>query len=261
MIIRKVSWRKLKTITLIIVFFSSASLSCTGNDISVNKEKARDQFLKATTKLSELGGIASFESPFSQTPFPQSKTKGMTAKQLKGDLDKIITDLKDAIVLDPDLNEAHYFLGVAYTRLQNKDKAIKAFERAIEVEPRRELSYIVLCNLLWSKNEYEKAVRISSIFLEKFPEKKIVGLLLLGTTYYKQGDFKKAVEMGSEIVSLDDKNIAGHILIASSHYFIGNREISEAEFSKVVEIEPQMATEIGKIKEQIKKRRVETQGQ
>lgn len=242
-----------KKIICFLLFFVVAIISCTEKDVSLNKEKARSKFLEATRELNQLGGIASFDSPSSQLPFPKSEIRGLTSEQLNKILKKIIKDLKTAIELDPELREAYYFLGIAYVRLQDRDNAIEAFEKAIEIEPKRELSYIILCNLLWDARNHEEAMKIASQFLHIFPSKKIKGLLLVGTTYYKQGDFKKAVEKGNEIIYLDHKNIEGHLLLASSYYSIGDKETAEVEFKKIIEINPQMESEIEKLKDRIKK--------
>lgn len=247
-----------KNFSIVIFIFSLLLVtmpSYTEKDIPSNKEEARCKFLEATKKLNQLGGIASFDSPSKQSPFPHSDIRSLSAEQVNRILKEVITDLKIAIKLDPELNEAYYFLGMAYVRMQDQDNAIKAFEKTIDVEPHREISYIILCNLLWDEKRYEEALEVSSRFLHVFPKKKAAGLSLIGTTYYKKADFDKAIKVGNEIIGLDDKNIEGHLLLGSSYYSLGDKEASESEFKKILEINPQMEIEIKNLKERLNQQR------
>ena len=73
------------------------------------------------------------------------------------DFAKAVENLEKAVALNPDSQEAHYFLGYAYDRLNSKDgaslidakldltnKAIAAFQRVIEINPKYEGEKIVL---------------------------------------------------------------------------------------------------------------------
>ena len=241
----------IKVISIFAILMLYFNISCSRNDISINKEKAKTKFSEAVSRLTKLGGIASFEAPVNQSPFP-NKDKNLTADQINQILTEVIKDLKEAANLDPNLKETYYYLGIAYTRLQKTEKAIKALEKSIKVEPARELSYIILCNLLWDRENYETAYRIASEYLKQFPDHKIKGLLLIGTNYYKQGMFKSAIEKGKEIVFMDKGSIEGHLLLATSYYYLNDKNSSEAEFRKIIEIDPKLTHTIEKLKKRLK---------
>ena len=52
-----------------------------------------------------------------------------------GDSQKATTELQEALKLNPDPAEAHYFLGVAYQRQGQPDKAAASFKAAFEHTP------------------------------------------------------------------------------------------------------------------------------
>ncbi len=55
-----------------------------------------------------------------------------------GDLDGAISDLEFVINKDRDNTQAHFFLGLAYSRKNIKDKAITHFEKALELDPQNQ---------------------------------------------------------------------------------------------------------------------------
>ncbi|MBI1924166.1 tetratricopeptide repeat protein, partial [Candidatus Poribacteria bacterium] len=55
-----------------------------------------------------------------------------------GDLDGAISDLEFVISKDRDNTQAHFFLGLAYSRQNRKDKAIAHFEKVLELDPQNQ---------------------------------------------------------------------------------------------------------------------------
>jgi tetratricopeptide (TPR) repeat protein len=66
--------------------------------------------------------------------------------QFGGGVDKAIRDFEKAIQLDPKLAEAHLWLGVALRKANRNAEARKALEKSLQLNPRR----------LWAKQQLEK---------------------------------------------------------------------------------------------------------
>jgi len=214
-----------------------------------SKQEARALFLNAVSTLAKIGGIGAFEAPQGQAPFPRYRpTNNLTPDQSQQMLDETIRKLIKAFRLDPSLKESHHFLGVAYILANQSNNAIEALTKAIDVIPQKESSYVYLCSVLWSNERFDKAHKVANKFLEKYPDKRLKGLTLIGTTYYHQADYQNAIKTGKKIISIDDQNTAGHLLIANSYYMLGNKDIAENEFRKIIELNPQMAKEVERIK-------------
>lgn len=242
------------TLTFLFVFL----LEGIGSSIEVQEtvepshEDARAIFLKGTSLLIQTGGIASFEVPEGLDPFPKDRTRGMSAKEIEQLVREAVTYLKRSLEIDPSLHEAYYYLGAAYTRILMVDEAIEAFQKSMQFEPDKILTYNLLCGLLLEKGRYRESLKVAHNFLHRFPTKRVLGKTLIGMTYYKSGHYEQAIKIGKEIVLLEGKNINGHLLLATSYYMLDRYNDSDVEFKKVVEIDPRMAIEIGKIKQGLK---------
>ena len=217
-----------------------------------SKQEARALFLNAVSTLAKIGGIGAFEAPQGQAPFPRhTTTNALTPDQIRQMLNEAIQGLKKAFQLDSSLKESHHFLGVAYILSNQSNKAIEALTKAINIVPQKESSYVYLCSVLWSNEKFDEVHKVAKRFLEQHPDKRLKGLTLIGTTYYHQADYQNAIKKGKEIISIDDQNTAGHLLLANSYYMLGNKEIAENEFKKILELNPQMAKEVERIKKNL----------
>lgn len=253
--------RKVILIFLVVFPLQGISSSIDAQETArANCKDARTIFLKGTSLLVQVGGIASLEVPEGLDPFPKDSTRGMSAKEIEQLVREAVTYLRRSLEIDPSLHEAYYYLGAAYTRILMVDEAIEAFQKSMQFEPDRILTYNLLCTLLLEKGRYGEALKVGHNFLHRFPTKPALGNTLIGMAYYESGDYEQAIKIGKEIVLLDGKNVSGHLLLATSYYMLDRYDESEIEFKKVVEIDPGMAVEIGKIREGLRNKSEQAPG-
>jgi tetratricopeptide (TPR) repeat protein len=241
--------------TLILVVFIG-QLAVAGDTSSY----ARTLFDETRPLLHQTGGIATFDRlPPGVAPFRGDVAPSLSPEEVNKILDKVISNLHKVIELDPNIKEAYYFLGIAYVRKMDRDEAIRAFYGAIGIEPGRETTYILLCDLLWDAKKYEDALKITSRFATQFPQSRVMGATLAGKTYFEMGDFEKALDYGLRIIDLDSSRLEGRILMASSYYCLGNQKAAAEQF-KILESDPRTNKEISELKNGLKEKCGELQG-
>jgi tetratricopeptide (TPR) repeat protein len=157
------------------------------------------------------------------------------------------------IELDPSIKGAYYFFGIAHLRKFEGEEAIKAFYRALDIEPDREMTYILLCWLLGNANRYDEALNISSRFAVQFPQSQVWSAMLAGQTYFLIGDFHEALNNGLRILDLDSSRLEGRILVAYSYYCLGDAERATEQF-KALEADPRTSKDVAQMKKNLEER-------
>jgi tetratricopeptide (TPR) repeat protein len=200
-----------------------------------------------------MGGIASLET-LPGKPLPTGEIKNPIAPEdVAGTLEKVISDLHRVIEIDPSIKEAYYFLGVAYLKKADRDEAISAFYRALDAEPDRETTYILLCYLLWDASEYKEALDVTSGYAARFPDSEATAAILTGKTYFYLKDYQKALGYGLRLIQLDRSRWEGPALAAASYYCLGDRQ-SAAEQFKALEANPKSSGDIAQLKKDLKEK-------
>ena len=218
---------------------------------SSKRAQAQAMFEKAVKLLNRTGGIASFDTLpgtahfIGPSPIPDDEI-GKT-------LDKVISELNEVIELDTKIKGAYYFLGIAHLRKMEAEQAMAAFYKALDIEPDREMTYILLCQLLWNANRYDQALNISSKFAVQFPQSQVLGATLAGQTYFLMGDFHESLNNGLKILDLDSSRLEGRILAATSYYCLGNFQ-SAAEQFKILEADPRTSKDVAQLKKHLEER-------
>lgn len=217
------------------------------------KKDAKFLFSKAVSILVKIGGIGAFEAPRELGTFVQAEASYLTPQERKNMAENAVKYLKKAIELNESLEGGHHFLGVAYLLADEPDKATVEFRIAVNEDLQRKTSYVYLCSLLWNAHKFEEVNRLLKKFSKEFPEEKIKFYLLQGTTYYKQGKYKKAVVIANNLIKLDDTSIAGLYLLASAYFLSGDGKRAEHYFGRIVELNPQSRKEVQRMKEVLRK--------
>jgi tetratricopeptide (TPR) repeat protein len=111
-------------------------------------------------------------------------------------IDSDIAIVRAKITLENDPKHAASFnnLGWAYLQKGEKDKAKKAFEKAIENDSTLDLVYNNLGVLYYEENQYEKAKGAfdKTLSINLTPQARFYAHFNLGRIYRRQGDYKKA---------------------------------------------------------------------
>ncbi len=122
----------------------------------------------------------------------------------KTDFNQAIEKYNFSLMFYPDNVEAHYWRGVAFSRLKELDLALADLEKVIELDPRHFNSYLMLDYTLFEQHELDRIVQYWDQFIELEPDHPRAYLERSGTYYHKKDfanalrDLKKSCELGNK---------------------------------------------------------------
>jgi serine/threonine protein kinase/Tfp pilus assembly protein PilF len=115
-----------------------------------------------------------------------------------------------ALSIDPDLADAHTWLGAALLNLGRTDEAIGAMREAIRLEPDNGQAHQALARAYWvGKGDFASAIPEFERAIELNPDAGY-SYLQLGLLLAWQGQFERAEEVCKRAVELQDQYISGN---------------------------------------------------
>mgnify|MGYP000353683215 CR=1 FL=1 len=133
-------------------------------------------------------------------------------KLIRKDYDGAIKAFKKALELNPEVSQSIWFLGVGYSRAGDYEKALEYMNKAIE----KGYGY---------KN-------------------KVKDIAYLLNVYQRLGDHKKIIELCKEAIELYPDNFQFYILLARTYKEIGDYQNALFYAEKAIEIEPKLEKEL-----------------
>jgi tetratricopeptide (TPR) repeat protein len=233
--------------TTVVLLLAGLVANATG---PTSNEKAGELLKSAVSILQNIGDLGAFEGVEGTSSGAENRPP-QTPQERKRLLDEAIKELKKAVRIDPSLTDARHFLGVAYTLANRRNDAIDILESAVNGESLRQMTYVVLCGLLWEKHEFKKALDVANAFSGRFPDERELADEMLATAHYHMGDYQKAIEFARKALAIDDRRIAAHLIIGHSYFVQGDRRGAEEEYNKVLRIDPQMKNQIEQMKREL----------
>ena len=114
----------------------------------------------------------------------------------------------------------YYLFGNAYNDKKEYDKAIEAFEKAIEINPKKDEAYYNMGNAYNDKKEYDKAIEINP--------KKDEAYYNMGNAYNDKKEYDKAIEAFEKAIEINPKD-------AKAYYNMGYAYNDKKEYDKAIE--------------------------
>lgn len=134
----------------------------------------------------------------------------------KGNPEKAVKRLEEAIRIAPDFYYAHNHLGVLYQKSARFRDAEKEFRRARELNPRTE----------------QPLVNLGSLFIEESDARRTEGDEVVGEL------LDNALDVLEEAVKLKPRSAAGHYYLGAANYKSEFYEEAEAALKKALEVDP-----------------------
>ncbi|MBI2877985.1 MAG: tetratricopeptide repeat protein [Candidatus Tectomicrobia bacterium] len=164
-----------------------------------------------------------------------------TGKELysRGEHEKAMEELKQAVTLQPNLAEAHFLLGIIYARMGKNDLARERFARVVELEPDHVQSHNNLGVIYQSiglvdlaQEEFRKAIQIDPGY-----EPAIVNLarLYLSLAARQYEDLIKLKPDDPEITRLYRRILALDPASPKAHYSLARLLIEEGKEAEALE--------------------------
>jgi tetratricopeptide (TPR) repeat protein len=163
------------------------------------------------------------------------------AEELMGQYkyDEAIEQYQIAIDIDPDFGSAYVGLATIYSNRRQNQGAEKYYKEAlarIERMPERE-KYRTLGAYFFRQRDFKKAIEYNSTLVEKYPA-DLSGNTNLGLAYYFTRNMKKAVEQGLRTIDLRPGNVGLYYQLIWYAIGAGDFELARQYAEKVSEISP-----------------------
>lgn len=144
-----------------------------------------------------------------------------------GHPEKAVKALETAIQLNPNFYLSYYNLGLTYIGLNQPQKAIDSFTKAIQLSPNSTASYYNLGNLYIKIGQSEKAIPYYLQALKINPGKVDIHHNL-GIAYFQSGLFSEALNSYQKVLSLNPKH-------PKAYYNMGNVFMTQRQTQKAIQ--------------------------
>ena len=118
-----------------------------------------------------------------------------------------ITAFNKALDLEPGKALTYVARGSAYFRLDQFDNAISDYNKAIEIDPRFVAAYQNLGSVYYRKGQFDKAISEYNRAIEINPD-YVIAYVDRGNTYQYQGRYDEAEKLIQEVIRIRTRDLA-----------------------------------------------------
>jgi tetratricopeptide (TPR) repeat protein len=150
-----------------------------------------------------------------------------------------IEQYENIVRLQPDSIEDHLVLGRLYRLGEDRLKAEKEFQTAVNLQPSSEEAVTTLAILYTDEGDFNRALKV----LEAIPDKERTSKVYstLGFTYEQKKDYKKAISNYSKAVDQDSDNLDALRGLAQNLLNDGQTAAALEKYKQIVDADPQDA--------------------
>ena len=155
-----------------------------------------------------------------------------------GKIEKAIAAYQTAIQLEPNFADAYGGLGVIYRRTGDLDTAIRHCQKAIKIAPENIEFHRNLTQIYWQKGMYDRAAIGYRIILELNPSDESA-LHHLGIILLSKQEYDEAVSCFQKVLQRNPDNALTHGALGTAYYKLGEEDLAIREFQEVLRLDPQ----------------------
>ncbi|WP_454620436.1 tetratricopeptide repeat protein [Bradyrhizobium cenepequi] len=164
-------------------------------------------------------------------------TRSGKAYLLKGDYARAISDLDEAVRLNPKSGYALASRGVAYRMKGDYDRAMADFDKAICLQPKygyafvsRGVAYGIKGNNDRAISDFDEAIRLDT--------KNALALANRGVVYREKGDYTRAISDLDKAIQLDPKNALAFANRGDAYRMKSDYDHAIADFDEAIRLDP-----------------------
>ena len=155
---------------------------------------------------------------------------------------QIAEDFKRAIALEPNNSDAHYYLGMTYVDLDQREDAKEILLKTLQFEKKYKGVYLELGLIAESEGDHDKAIRHFEKELESDPE-SVRTYQRIGDLYSSYStDFGRAKETLEKALELQPNHVSTLLNYASTLYYLDQLGAATEQFETVIQIDPKNLT-------------------
>ena len=199
-------------------------------DADATKAKADADAAKAKADADAAKAKADADAAKAKADAAQEKTKNFQIGMdflINQNYDKAIASFKKHIELNPDDINGYIKIAEAYYESNQQNEAFKYINKALEINPSNQ-------NAIQLKN----SIQIKRLEIQINEDYKKIEYLAIGTQYFRQRNFQKAIENLEKHIKLNPDDIHGYMTIAVSFQELKNFEEAFKNFNLALNIDP-----------------------
>ena len=155
---------------------------------------------------------------------------------------QIVEDFKRAIALEPNNSDAHYYLGMTYVDLDQREEAKEILLKTLQFKKQYKAVYLQLGLIAEGEGDHAKAITHFEKELEIDPE-SVRAYQRLGDLYSNYStDFGRAKETLEKALALQPNHVSTLLSYASTLYYLDQLGAATEQFETVVQINPKNLT-------------------
>ena len=155
---------------------------------------------------------------------------------------QIAKDFKSVIALDPDNSDAHYYLGMTYVDLDQRQEAKEILLKTLQFKKKYKGVYLELGLIAEREGNHDNAIAHFEKELEIDPE-SVRAYQRLGDLYSSySADFGRAKETLEKALELQPNHVSTLLNYASTLYYLDRLGAATEQFELVVQINPKDLT-------------------
>ena len=152
-------------------------------------------------------------------------------------IEKAIAAYESALQLEPNFADAYGGLGVIYWRRGDLNAAIRHCQKAIKIAPENIEFHQNLTQIYWQKGMYDRASVGYRIILELNPSDENA-LHHLGLILLSKQEYQEAVSCFQEVLKRNPERALTHGALGTAYYKLGEEGLAIQEFQEVLRLDP-----------------------
>ena len=158
----------------------------------------------------------------------------------KGDKDKAIADLSQALRLKPNPSDAHLFSGLLHVAKEEQDKGIVEFDEALRVDPKNVRALISRGITFNNKRALDRALTDFNEAIRLDP-KFALAYVNRGTSHRSKGDVDRAIADFNEAIRLEPRYASAFRLRGSAYIAKNDYDRAMADLNEAIRLDPNNA--------------------
>ena len=151
--------------------------------------------------------------------------------------EKAIEAYEKAIEIDLDSDIACYNIGLAYAKLSKFEKAIEAYEKAIEIKPDSHEAYYNMGVAYFRLGKYQKEIEAYKKAIEIKPDSH-EAYDNMGAAYTELGEFKEAIEAHEKAIKIKPDSHKAYCNMGVAYARLSKFKEAIEAYKKAIEIKP-----------------------
>lgn len=156
----------------------------------------------------------------------------------KGEFNHALSNLNNAIKINPAYMEAYLYRGLAYAGKNDPEPAIADYSKVIEINPKQEEAYFVRGVAYAAKKDVEKAIADYSKAIEINP-KYVQVYLNRALLNIMTANNDMAIVDTNKVIEINSKFAGGYYLRGLAYANKNNLEQAISDYTKAIEVNPQ----------------------